>query len=71
MKWQGVGELRGLSGALQRCGASGKHKQNIKRDMLRALHKTDVDTHVSRLSLVDTCARSGPTGLRAGPLEGP
>ena len=37
LEWQGMGHLRGMCSSLMSSGAAGKHKQNIRRDMLRKL----------------------------------
>ena len=37
LEWQGIGHLRGICSSLVSSGAAGKHKQNIRRDMLRKL----------------------------------
>lgn len=46
IEWQGLGPLRGICASLQSAGCGGKHRQNIKRDMLRKLEAKNPDAHV-------------------------
>ena len=50
LEWQGMGHLRGMCSSLVSSGAAGKHKQNIRRDMLRKL---------SAKSLENSCGING------------
>lgn len=47
LEWQGLGHLSGLCASLNASGSSGKHPQNVKRDVLRKLSKMDSDLQVS------------------------
>ena len=56
LEWQGMGQMTGICASLKESGKDGKHKQNIKRDMLRKLEARKPNSHAPwRLSKTCGC----------------